>query len=266
MALRAIFAPPPSKCYANCEKLDYASLIVTKCKHVYCKICLEDCFRAGGKTCPLHPADLIPPITDDNVRHKEEDTLNQDVQYTSFKLYLERFTYCIQNDFQTLKTKLAAEKIMKTWTCKLLKEENSKQKTGQKEFDQCSICNESFQMYFITQDKDKTRIGRFMHEECWQETVDDETVLLEISAPDMVKVAEQLPPKPTKPMKPISPITIFIVTIILPMSIWALAMNTRVYHNKSPFLFVLSIPALIIFKILSLFVNGIRIILTEKRT
>jgi len=266
MALRAIFAPPPSKCYANCEELDYESLIVTKCNHIYCKACLEDWFRTKI-TCPLDNKDLLP-ITDNNVRYKEEDNqadLNQDMQYTSFKLYLERFTYYIQNDFLMLQQKLAAEKVIKLSTCELLKEEKSKLTTEQKEPDQCSICKESFHLYFITQDKNKKRIGRFMHENCWQKTVDDKTVLLEISAVDVVKFAQQLPAPKRKPARPISPVTIFFIAITLPISLWALATNTRIYHNKSPFRFVLSIPALIIFKSLSLFLNGIRAILAEKR-
>jgi hypothetical protein len=193
------------------------------------------------------------------------------MQYTTVKLYLERFTHYIQNDFSTLQGKLAAAKALKISSCELLKAEKVKAKPNQKESeeDQCAICHDHFpQMYFIIQDEDRTRVGRFMHEDCWQETVNNESLLLDISVENLVKVAEQLPPPielPPKPIKPASPIKVFFIAIILPVSIWALAMNTRIYHNKSAMLFALSIPALIILKVLSLFLNGIKTVLTDKR-
>jgi len=128
-------------------------------------------------------------------------------------------------------------------------------------------------MYFITKDDDKRKIGFFMHEDCCQGKVGKKTDLLEISAINVVKIAEQLPALQQNPaeskktVEPISPIRLFFFAIIiLPMSIWALAMNNRPYHSRNPYLFVLSLPALIILKILSLSLSGIRAILSEKRS
>ncbi len=282
-AVAAVLAPAPSKCYAGCEgKFDYQALIVTKCDHLFCKACLDQWFRSK-QTCPLDNK-ILSPITAENVRQSGEDpeineaNLVEGMQYSTFKLYLERFTYYIQNDFSTLQEKLAAAKAMKIASCEKLKADKFRVKSDSKESeeDQCAICHDQFpQMYFITQDGDETRIGRFMHDGCWQGTADDTSVLLEISARDMAIVARQLPTpgkqpgggaiRPAEPIKPASPIKVFFVAIILPISIWALAMNNRIYHNKSAMLFVLSIPALIVFKILSLFLNGIKTILTDKR-
>jgi hypothetical protein len=278
MALQAaasVFAPAHSKCYAGCEKLDYQDLIVTKCSHIFCKACLGEWLDAKH-TCPLCNKDLSP-ITNSNVRQRgkdpqiNQDKLNEGMQHSSFKLHLERFTHYIQNDSSTLQEKLAAAKAMKISSCEKLKAEKARAKPDTKdaEEDQCAICHDPFpQMYFISQDADETRIGRFMHDGCWQGTAADKSVLLEISAPDMVKVSEQLSSpreQPAGPIKPSSPVKVFFIAIILPVSIWALAMNNRIYHNKSAMLFVLSIPALIIFKIFSLFLNGIKAILTDKR-
>lgn len=276
-ALRAVFEPGPSKCYAGCEdKFDYQALIVTKCDHLFCKACLERWF-VSKQICPLDNK-ILSPITRDNIRQREEDpeinekNLVEGMQHCTFKLYLERFTYYIQNDFSTLHKKLGDAKAMKIESCEKLKAEKSRAKSDQQasEEDQCAICTDQFpQMYFITQDADETRIGRFMHDGCWQGTVDNNSVLLEISARDMAIVARQLPPPGKQPaggpIKPASPVKVFFIAVILPISMWALMMNNRIYHNKSAMLFVLSIPALIIFKILSLSLNGIRAILTDKR-
>jgi hypothetical protein len=266
----AALAPNPKKCYAGCEKLDYLDLIIAKCRHVFCRACLEQ-WLENRQTCPMDQK-ALSLITNDNVRQREEDAKISDggMQYTSFKLYLERFTYYIQNDSPALQGKLAAAKATKITTCELLKAEKAKAKPNPKvsEEDQCASCLDPIpQMYFIIHDEDRTRIGRFMHEDCWQEIVDNKSVLLEISARDMVKVAEQLPPPPgvsPEPVTPISPVKVFFVAIILPASIWALAMNNRIYHNKNVVLYVLSIPALIIFKVLTLLLNGIKAILTDK--
>lgn len=275
MALKIVadfFAPPPPpyKCYADCENsLDFQSLIVTKCNHIFCKACLENWFQTTKTTCPLDQRALAA-ITDSNVRQDEKDAnIDQNslegMQYTSFKLYLESFIYYIQNDFSALQEKLSTVKALKISSCELLN-------TEKKQSDICSICSESLQMYFITQDEDKTKIGRFMHEECWQGIVGKKTELLEISAIDVVKVAEQLPAlqqnrvDSEKPVESPSPIKFFFFAILLPMSIWALATNNRLYHSRNPYLFVLSLPALIILKILSLSLSGIRAILSEKRS
>ncbi len=281
MALRAVasvFAPDASKCFAGCEgKLDYQDLIVTKCSHIFCKECLEAWFKKAKHTCPLDQKALIP-ITADNVRSKEEDAKIDEnsvkgMQYSCLHLYIEQFAYYIKNDFPSLQDKLAAANILRISSCQILKEGQAKKKPDQKESDDsadsCSICTEPFpQMYFITRDKDPSKIGHFMHEGCWQATVDNESVILDISVRDMVKIAGQLPPPrelPPEPVTPASPIKVVFIIIVLPVSMWALAMNSRVYHNKSFILYVLSIPAMIIFMVLSFILNGIKAVFTDKR-
>ena len=273
---KTYLAPDYAVCYAACgDKLDYQDLIVTKCMHVFCRTCLEECLR-DKPVCPLHNFTALSPITTSNVRQRDEDPkiegkdLNG-MQYTAFKLHLERFTYYIKNDFSALQDKLAAEKVVaKISSCELLKADKASKKAGPNgpQEDLCAICLKNFpRMYFIIQDDDPTRVGRFMHDDCWQKTVDEKSDILEISAPDMVKVAEQLhPPRalPPEPFKPPSPMKVFFLAIILPMSIWALATNSRVYYNKSFVLYVLSIPALLIFKVSSLLWSGLKAVFTAK--
>ncbi len=272
-ALAAALAPDYAACFAECGNKPYfRDLIVTKCNHIFCKACLEDWFHTNTKCiCPLDNG-VLSPITNDNVKQKEEDpkidgeNLNV-MEYSSFKLYLERFTYYIKNDLSSLKEKLTAEKTMKLYSCEPLKAANKNADPKGSEEDQCSICSDPFQMYFIIEDEDQTRVGRFMHKDCLGETVANKSVILDISVRDVFKVAEQLPPPralPPEPFKPASPIKVFFIAIILPMSIWALAMNSRVYHNRSFTLFVLSIPALIIFKIGSLLWNALKAVFTPK--
>jgi hypothetical protein len=268
-AVASVFASDPYKCYAECEKLDYQDLIVTKCNHVFCRACLVQSLESK-RSCPMDQKDLSL-ITPKNIREKSEDpridqtSINQGMQYNSFKSLLEIFIYYIQNNYSVLEEKLTAEKALKLLSCEMLKADKSKVKPNSQELeeDQCAICiTVPFpQMYFIIKDKDPTRVGRFLHEDCWQKIVDDKSLILEISARKMAIVAEQLPlPEalPKEPYKPASPAKVFFMAIILPMSLWALAMNTRIYHNKSFVLFVLSIPALIIFKTLSFILNGIK--------
>jgi hypothetical protein len=211
--------------------------------------------------------EVLSLISDENVRQKDEDpeinkkSLTEGMQYTSFKLHLERFTYYIQNDLPALQKTLAAEKVMKISSSSILK---GKLKSDSQESneDKCSVCLTTIpQMYFITEDEDLTRVGHFMHEDCLQATkIDNKSLILDISIYDMVKVAAQLPPPkvvPKEPYKP-SPAMVFFVAIIFPISPWALAMNSRIYHNQSFVLFVLSIPALIFLKMLALVLNGLK--------
>jgi len=272
----SVFAPDALKCFAGCEgKVDYKDLIVTKCTHIFCRDCLEAWFRTKH-TCPMDQKVLVP-ITSENVRNKEEDSeineeSNEGMQYSRLHLYIERFTFYIKNDFPVLQEKIAAKTILRNGICRLLKEDRPK-KSAEKESndsdDQCVVCHVPFpQMYFITKDKDPYKVGRFMHEDCWQDTVDNESVILDISVQDLVKVAQRLPsPKelPPKPITPPSPIIVVFVIIVLPVSMWALAMNSRIYHNKSFSLYMLSLPAMIIFKMLSLILNGIKAVFTDKR-
>lgn len=279
-AVASIFASDPYKCYSACENnFDYQDLIVTKCNHLFCRACLSEWLvrkdkEGKDRTCPLDNG-ILALITPDNVREKDEDpeinqtNLTEGMQYISFKLHLERFIYHIQKDLSTLKKVLASEKVMKISSCEPLKV-TPKADSKKSEKDQCSTCLTSFpQMYFIIENKDSTSVGRFVHEDCLQDTkIDNKSLILNISASDMVKVAAQLPPPkalPKEPFKPPSPAKVFFVAIILPMSLWALAMNTRIYHNKSFVLFVLSIPALIIFKALNFILNGLKAVFSTKQ-
>ncbi len=279
MALKAlgdfVFGSDRYKCYAKCEgNFDYQNLIVTKCNHVFCRACHSEWLLSQnedtGRVCPFDRK-VLPLITTENVREKDEDPeINQKnttegMQYTCFNLHLKRFIYYIQKDLSTLKDTLKAEKVLKISSCTQLKE---KAKSDAQK-DECSTCYTVFpQMYFIIEDKDSTRVGHFMHDDCLQaKKIDDESLILEISVCNMVKAAALLPPPkalPKEPYKPASPAKVFFLAIILPMSLWALAMNTRIYHNKSFVLFVLSIPALILFKILSFILNGLKAVFTAK--
>jgi len=261
-AIASYFAPDPFKCYAGCvDKLNYQDLIVTKYNRIFCRRCLEPWVNTK-QTCPMDRNELSP-ITDKNIRKKDEDPMihqnhSLGMQYTSFKLFLERFVYSIQTDLPALENKLTAKNLKLISSCKELKE---KTKSDSQEKVACSICLSSSRMYFILQDKDPARVGRFLHEECLKNIVDDKSRILDISTDDMVEVAKELPPPKEAPP---SPATGFIVAIIPPVSFWALAMNTRIYHNKSFVLFVLSIPALIIFKLGSLLLKGLRAVFNAK--
>jgi hypothetical protein len=259
----SVLPPDISNCFAGCKDgFDYQKLIVTKCSHIFCTACLDRWFKTKH-TCPLDQKALTP-ITAANIRSKKEDAKidqNSDAgrQYGSPDLYIKIFAYYIRNDFSTLK-KVLATKIRRIACSGLLKKESPVKKKP----DKCSVCFEPFpsQIFFITSDKDRSKIGRFMHEDCWQETVDNESEILDISVKDLVEVAEKLP---WPPKEPASPIKVFFIAIALPISIWALAMNTRVYHNKNFVLYLLSIPAMILFKVLSLITSGIKAIFTDKR-
>lgn len=257
----SVFEPHPSQCLAGCHKRDYHELIVTKCNHVFCETCLKAWFREK-QVCPLHTSYSLPGI-------ETEEGLKE---YTFFKEHLDRFTYYIQNDFSTLKDKLAAEKLLSIAQCKLLKAARQKPEKKDQDAteDQCSICTEiPFQMYFIIKDANPNRIGRHMHEDCWQSTVDDQSEILDISVRDLVKVSQKLPwplkqPDP-QPSEPISPIKIFFLATIIPMSICAYAMNKeRISLDKSVVLFVLSIPALVILQIFSLLLSGLKAVFKDK--
>lgn len=280
MSLKAIFGSNPYKCYAKCEdNFDYQDLIVTKCNHVFCRACLSQWLLSKQndieRVCPLDKG-FLALITPKNVREKAEDLeINQKttegMQYTCFKLHLERFIYYIQKEYPTLQKTLTSEKVMKISSCEVLKVQQPKADSQGADQDQCSTCLTTFpHMYFIIEDKDSTRVGHFMHEGCLQvKKIDDKSVLLDISVFNMVKVAAQLPPPkalPKEPYKPASPAKVVFLAIILPISLWALAMNTRIYHNKSFVLFVLSIPALILFKVLNFILNGLKAVFNPKPT
>lgn len=265
-AAASVLPPDISNCFAGCKGgFDYQKLIVTKCNHIFCKKCLAAWHtkeKKAEKTCPTDRG-VLTHFTYDNTRKKEENAkIHQKsvAGYSSPNLYIRIFAYYIRNDYSSLQKKLPVENIGRIASCKIRKE------FGRLEIDEndvpCIICNKQRpQMYFIIQDKDPSKIGRFMHEGCWQETVDNESELLDISVLNMVKIAEKLP---WPPKEPASPLKVFLIAIALPVSIWALAMNTRVYHNKSFALYLLSIPAMILFKLLSVMWNGLKAVFTEK--
>ncbi|HUD01647.1 MAG TPA: hypothetical protein VMR37_04930, partial [Rhabdochlamydiaceae bacterium] len=126
------------------------------------------------------------------------------------------------------------------------------------------------QLYFIMKDEENpAKVGRYMHDGCWETTAKKNATYLDLSMHEVAKVGRQLPEPPKRPpeppRKPTSPLRLFFFLIILPMSVWALGMNSRLYRNKNPFLFVLSLPALLTFKVLSLILLGIKKVLTDKR-
>lgn len=150
----------------------------------------------------------------------------------------------------------------------------------------CSISHKEFLPIFLTSDH------KLMHQECWHQENPDakkETYPLSLDPQQIAtithkgiqtypKLAELLPalpssalaglPEPSnpgkppassprKPSKPISPGWIVTLAVAPIISLWAYAMNTRIYRNQNPLLFVLSIPVLLIIKS----VSGIRFVL-----
>ena len=130
----------------------------------------------------------------------------------------------------------------------------------------CSICVEEFSAaYFIPESK------RFMHTACWiklHEVVPSPITLPEFYPHHIAAVGKAFIPLPTGLPAPNSPTAKGIVfsAILLPVSVWAFAMNWRFYKKQNVFLFVLSIPALLIFQSCSIFVTVVQKIFTEKTT
>ncbi len=253
MAIRAIVSvifPDHSRCVApNCTVKPHEDLIITKCNHIFCRSCLQQTLESQKqKTCPNCRGDL--------------EIIKGQKEYTEFKPLLDRFTYYLRNDLTTLENAVKATNDLATLEegdtaakielcfkrCKTLEIA----KTAK-----CSICLDTrtpLQRHFIIQDK----ITGHVHEKCLEKTAPDTDRLLSMSVSNLIKVAKKLPEPPPSPVK------VFFVMIFLPLSIWALAMNARVYYNKSILLYLLSFPALVIFKTLSLLLSGVKAIFAEK--
>lgn len=258
MALKAVAAyfwePHPSQCLSGCEESDYQGLIVTKCCHVFCEACIELSVKKKPK-CP-NCRDPIPPEQLEKLREES----------SSFKFCFDKFTYYLRHDFAKLKKIAKIEKVvLKTFSYHTLERKKDTDDSS------CSVCLAvpiPLHLYYIIEDKELSKIGRYMHENCLESKVDNDSRILDIEVNDFVKVAGKLPWPPkqpdTQPTEPASPIKIFFLAIILPMSIWALAMNSRIYNNKSAVLFVLSIPALIILQIFSLLLYGLKAVFKDK--
>ena len=257
MSLKAVgflWESPPSQCLAGCDGSDYQDLIVTKCCHVFCKACIKISVDAKQK-CPncrtrIESAEL-------------EKTLGED---GSFNLCFEKFTYYLCQDLSILQEKAKTEKV----ALKILRYQALEKKIDKSD-NWCPVCFEvpiPSHLYFIVKDKEPSQVGRYMHENCLESKVDNDSSILDIEINDLVKVASKLPWPPKqpeqKPSQPTSPIIIFFAAILLPMSLWALAMNSRIYHNKSAVFFVLSIPALVILQIFSLILSGLKAVFKDK--
>lgn len=245
MALQAVstlfFGPPPSQCLANCDESNYQNLIVTKCNHVFCKACL---LQQTKKDCPICRSITLADVS-------------------TFQLCIDKFTYYIHDDFSPLKTTATTENVkLKISTYATLKEEKAKKSSQTKDDqDNCSICLTApipSHLYFIIKDKEPSKVGSYIHEDCLQKTnIADDSTILEIEVNQFVKIANKLKPRP------MSAIKIFFLAILLPMSIWAYATN-KDRPEQSVILLVLSIPALVIFQIFSLVLYGLKTVIKDK--
>ena len=271
ISVRSYFQQPDLlQCLAECSTQSYRDLVVvTQCNHIFCRECLKPTLEKN-QTCPLCRAAVGQLSSEDEAAEKKIESI-------PFKLFLEKFTHYIQNDFSTLQNKLIAKKILniKTYGERVQARPNPEDHT-------CSICLDMpFQMYFVIQDTHRDHVGCHLHgknpmkkegeKECLPSIeLDPQSSILEITVEDLVKVTKELP-EPRKqalwaPFKKIAPILVFVAVIVFPISIWALAMNTRVYQNQSSFLYVLSMPTLALVKMFSFFFKGIKSIFSEKKT
>jgi hypothetical protein len=235
-------AHPITQCL-HCNGPVFDNLIVTKCEHIFHKTCLEDWFK-HKQTCPF----------DQRVISLIDCTLFQ-ISFSIDSAVDEKFV--TSTLLETLK----------------IQAENA-----------CAICHEEFAVYFIQENKG------FTHTKCWDEQHPNETSShpslypqqiatverkwLESGRPSKLPSPAALPALPSsamgpaqsprKPSKPISTPLLALLAITPIVSIWAFLMNTRVYKNSNPFLFVLSIPALITLKILSFVSFLFKRIFTER--
>ncbi len=236
----SVFRADASQCLAKCDEPNFDKLTATKCSHVFCEVCIRQWIvEFNKKTCPS----CVGIVGTNN---------NEPI-----KDLLARVTYYARHDLKTLEEKLEHEKIYRVSSCQLKTEAKSQSD------DSCAICHDSPipYVYFIIKDKDPANVGHYVHKDCLKK-VEQNSLIQDFSLPELSKVAQQLPWPP--PSKPTSPFRVIFLLIILPISVWALAMNSRIYRNNNIFLFVLSIPALLIFKMFFLIFSGIQKIFTEK--
>jgi RING finger family protein len=132
--------------------------------------------------------------------------------------------------------------VMETFAKHFQSPKESEAKTP-KEDDSCSICYGEFEgrAYYLHERKG------FMHTTCWKEPAS-------VPRPpkfNPVQIAAFERSRPKLLNLPVAGVVI--LAVIPPISVWALAMNWRHYQKKNVLLFVLSIPALLIYKTFSLF-------------
>lgn len=234
----------------HCDKPVFDdNIIVTKCCHVFDKACLEGWLQRK-KTCPL-----------------DQDTISLP-ECQPLQNYLQPFSEYYAED-ETFVTSALSQK--------------------KDEVEQvCSICIKEFSaVYFIRESR------CFMHQACWielypteksahpslypQQIATVERKWVESGKPSKLPLPAPLPalhssvlappPASTSPRKPSKPMPGGIVALlaISPfVSIWAFLMNTRVYP-KNTFLFVLSIPVLLIRNIFSIASFLFKRIFTERK-
>jgi hypothetical protein len=215
-------------------------LVVTKCGHVFEQTCLQTWLQKSN-ICPIDNQ----PITFPECRPIENIL---EVFGALYKLDSTFVLKCLQE---------------------MLKDEPEQI---------CSICHKEFLPIFLISSE------KLMHQECWNqknpkaETRPISLVPQQIATisqkgiqtyPKLAKLLPALPssalaglPGPSDPGKPpassprkpsrsISPALIVTLAVAPIISLWAYAMNTRIYRNQNPLLFVLSIPVILVVKTFS---------------
>jgi hypothetical protein len=239
MAALTPVAHPITLCL-HCDKPVFDdNIIVTKCCHVFDRACLEGWFQRK-QTCPL-----------------DQDTISLPICQP------------LQNYLQPFSEYYAEDKPFVISTLPKSMEDQVEKV--------CSICTEDefAAVYFMGESK------RFMHEACWINWIKlhpNETPSLTNLYPQQIATVERKwveskkpsklplpashpalhssvlappPPSPRKPPKPLPVGMVAFLAVSPVISIWAYFMNTRVYP-KNTFLFVLSIPVLLIRNIFSI--------------
>ncbi|MBS0648690.1 MAG: hypothetical protein JSS10_05645 [Verrucomicrobia bacterium] len=228
------------------EKLDSGQpgadliLVVTQCSHVFMQACLKECF-AKKLECPL----------DHRQSSLQECRPIEDIAQVFSELHKKDSAFVLRR------------------LQEMIKDEPEQM---------CSICHKEFLPIFLIS------ADELMHPHCWKEKNPDvkthpvSLVPQQIATitqkgiqtyPELAKLLPALPSSalaglpgssgpgkspansPRKPAKPISPAFIVMLAVAPIISLWAFAMNTRVYRNQNPLLFVLSTPVLLIVKIFS---------------
>lgn len=250
-------AHPIDQCL-HCKKPVVDNLTITTCHHIYHKTCLDGWFKRK-KTCPFDQGVISPELC-------------KPLQVSFSMNSAEDEKFVISTLPENLQDEI--EKV-------------------------CSICTEEFAtVYFIQESKG------FMHTACWIELHPKETSTSPhpIVLPQQIATMERkwiesgrkakqpsplpippskqppsaaLPPVPSSAMgsaesprkfsKPISPLALVLLAIAPVISLWAYMMNTRIYKNSNPLLFVLSIPVLITLKILFFASFFFKRIFTERK-
>lgn len=215
-------------------------LVVTKCGHVFDKACLETWLQKNN----------ICPIDNQPITFPECQPI-ENILGVFGALYKQHSTFVLRCLQETLKD----------------------------DPDQmCAICHKEFLPIFLISDHE------LMHQECWNqknpraETHPISLVPQQIATisqkgiqtyPELANMLPALPSdslaglpgpsdpgkhpadSPRKPSRSISPALIVTLAVAPIISLWAYAMNTRIYRNQNPLLFVLSIPVILVVKTFS---------------